>query len=108
MLTDDTQILSDADVRAAVRYWLDREEWQNMIGKYIRRNSPANLTNYRGQFPELLPDLIGDERVPAWEKLRREAVWALEHAGFKGYRASQEDQRRTEEEIRKQIREHVN
>ncbi|WP_312930313.1 site-specific integrase [Agrobacterium cavarae] len=108
MLTDDTQILSDADVRAAVRYWLDREEWQNMIGKYIRRNSPANLTNYGGQFPELLPDLIGDERVPAWEKLRREAVWALEHAGYNGYRASQEDQRRTEEEIRKQIREHVN
>ncbi len=107
MLSDDPQILSDADVRAAVRYWLDREEWQNMIGKYIQRNSPANLKNYGGQFPDLFPDLLGDERVPAWEKLRREAVWALEHAGYDGYHASEEEQTRTEEELKKQIREHV-
>ncbi|WP_155243258.1 site-specific integrase [Brucella anthropi] len=107
MLSDDPQILSDADVRAAVRYWLDREEWQNMIGRYIRRNSPANLKNYGGQFPDLFPDLLGDERVPAWEKLRREAVWALEHAGYDGYHASEEEQTRTEEELKKQIREHV-
>ncbi|MGO7637598.1 site-specific integrase [Rhizobium leguminosarum] len=107
MLSDKLQVLSDDDIRAAVRHWLSREDWQHLLRKYVHRNSPANIKAYGEQFPELLPNLIRDEQLPAWETLRREAVWALEHAGYDGYHASEDEQTRTEEALKKQIREHV-
>jgi hypothetical protein len=107
VLDDDEQVLSDDDIRAAVRYWLSRDDWQHLLGKYIHRNSPANLKRYRSEFSDQLPDIIGDERRPSWENLRMEAVAALEYAGYDGHHATEDDQVRTEEALKKQIREHV-
>lgn len=107
MLKDDEQVLSDADIRAAVRHWLKRDDWQNLLSKYIHRNSPANLSKYHDEIPDVLLGIVGDERRPAWENLAMEAVAALEHAGYDGHHASQDEQIRTEEALKKQIREHV-
>jgi integrase len=103
----DKQILTDDDIRAAVRHWLDRDDWQRLLRKYIDQNTPANLRKYHEEIPDVLLNIVGDEERPAWENLAMEALAALEYAGYNGYRASVDELDRTEEALKRQLREHV-
>jgi integrase len=108
MLKNEEHVLTDADIRAAVRHWLKRDDWQALLRKHVDHNTPASLRSWHEMIPDALVRMVGDDQRPDWENWAMEAVAALEHAGYPGHGGDSDALERTENALRQEIRAHVN
>lgn len=103
---DEDYILTEEDIRAAVRHWLDNPMWRTALRRQVDNLTPGDLRAYNGRLPDTLLESFRDPQVPEWENLAREATAALESAGYEG-QALGKTLRDTEAMLKRQLREYV-
>lgn len=97
--------LTDDDIRAAVRIWLDTSAWQRRL-KIVDEMSPGGLRVHHETLPDTLLDMSANEGVSYSQNLAMEAHAALEHSDYLDVRSG-ERLRRTEAAIQRHLREYV-
>lgn len=106
MLEDDDEfVLTDDDIRVAVRNWLDTSAWKQRL-KIVDEMSPGGLRVHHETLPDTLLNLSADEGVSHSQNLAMEAHAALEHSDYLDVRSG-ERLRRAESALKKQLREYV-
>jgi len=97
--------LTDEDIRAAVRIWLDTSAWKQRL-KIVDQMSPGGLRVHHESLPDTLLNMSADEGVTYSQNLAMEANAALEHSDYLDVRGG-ERLRRTEAAIQRHLREYV-
>ncbi len=97
--------LTDEDIRAAVRIWLDTSAWKQRL-KIVDQMSPGCLRVHHESLPDTLVNKSADEGVTYSQNLAMEANAALEHSDYLDVRGG-ERLRRTEAAIQRHLREYV-
>lgn len=68
---DEDYILTEEDIRAAVRHWLDNPMWRTALRRQVDNLTPGDLRAYNGALPDALLESFRDPQVPEWENLGR-------------------------------------
>lgn len=102
---DDEYIVTEEDIRAAVRLWLDTSAWKQRL-KIVDGMTPGGLRMHHDTLPEALLAMSADEGVTPSYNLALEAHAALEHADFPDIRSG-ETLWKTAAALKRQLREYV-
>lgn len=102
----DDYLVTDADIRAAVRSWLNTTSWTSRLERHVDGITPGALRAYHQTLPDMLLAMTADEGVSHAHNVAMEAEAALEHADYIG-QGRGETLRKTEAVLRRQLREYV-
>ena len=78
---EDGYPLTDDDIRAAVRRWLDTPLWKDRL-KIVDDMSPGGLRAYHESLPDTLIMMNADGNETYWSVVAQEAHAALEHSDY--------------------------
>lgn len=102
---DDDYIVTDEDIRAAVRLWLDTTPWKRRFGEIVDNATPGWLRMYHETMPDTLIRMSAMDGFTMRQALAMEAEAALENADYG--RPGGETLRRAEATLQRQIREYI-
>ncbi|PLK71892.1 hypothetical protein C0V73_07270 [Rhizobium sp. TH135] len=102
---DDEFPLTDDDIRAAIRVWLDTPPWPQRL-RMVDEMPPGRLRLHHETLPRTLVMMNADEGTRYSAAISEEAHWALERSEYQDIKGG-ERLRRTVAALEKQLREYV-
>ncbi|MEJ6850157.1 DUF6538 domain-containing protein [Sinorhizobium fredii] len=102
---DDEFPLTDDDIRAAIRVWLDTPPWQQRL-RIVDEMPPGRLRAYHESVPQTLLMMGQEPGTKYSQAISEEAHWALEHSEYYDIKSGPR-LRRTAAALEKHLREYV-
>jgi integrase len=85
-MIEDDDVLSDEDVKAAVRHWLGSSAlWRHRLDEYLPGLSPASLRTHHEALPDILLNMGKNPDASSEDNLIEEAWTALEYSDYAGW-----------------------
>lgn len=103
---DEDFLLTDEDIRAAVRHWLDSGYWQPILKRNVDGLTPYELRRTEAKLPDILLNITREEGERLEHNLARHAESALSHAEY-GVPDDVVAIRKAGDEMLRQLREYV-
>lgn len=103
---DEVFLLSDEDIRAAVRHWLGSGYWQPILRQNVDNLTPFELRSAEARLPDILLDITREVGERREHNLARHAESALSLADY-GIPDDTFAIRKTGDEMLRQLREYV-